>query len=39
VPCASPKFRRLHWLGFVSLAEEKTTFYVDNIRLAPEAPK
>jgi hypothetical protein len=35
LPCGSPEFRRLEWLGFVSLASDKTAFYLDNIKLAP----
>ena len=35
LPCHSLKFTRLEWLGFVSLANAKTTFHLDNIRLAP----
>jgi hypothetical protein len=33
LPCGSVNFRRLEWLGFTSLATEKTVFYLDNIRL------
>jgi hypothetical protein len=33
LPCGSANFRRLEWLGFTSLATEKTVFYLDNIRL------
>jgi hypothetical protein len=33
---ASDKFRRLQWLGFISLAKQTTVFYVDNVRLAVE---
>ncbi|MBT3378651.1 MAG: hypothetical protein HN742_33310 [Lentisphaerae bacterium] len=33
IPFGSPKFRTLEWLGFVSLAREVTTFYLDNISL------
>jgi hypothetical protein len=28
------KLQRLEWLGFVSLAQEKTAFYLDNIKIA-----
>jgi hypothetical protein len=40
LPCGSADFRRLEWLGFVSLATEKTVFYLDNIRLheSPSSP-
>ena len=34
LPYRSPKFTRLEWLGFVSLANAKSTFYVDNVTLA-----
>jgi len=29
----SPKFDKLTWLGFISNATKKTTFYIDNLRL------
>lgn len=32
--CGTPKFQRLDWLGFVSLASSKTVFYVDNVKLS-----
>lgn len=35
LPCRSKKFARLEWLGFVSLADAKTVFYIDNIKLTP----
>ncbi|MGB9623664.1 MAG: hypothetical protein ACPMAQ_02275, partial [Phycisphaerae bacterium] len=38
LPNGSKEFRRLMWLGFVSNAREKTVYYLDNIRLANEAP-
>ncbi|MEW6356440.1 MAG: right-handed parallel beta-helix repeat-containing protein [Planctomycetota bacterium] len=31
--CGSPKFNRLHWLGFTSPGKEKAIFYLDNIKL------
>ncbi len=34
--CGSPKFRRLEWLGFVSMANARAVFYLDNIRLRLE---
>lgn len=34
LPCGEPKFNRLDWLGLVSLASNKTVFYVDNVRLS-----
>ena len=33
VSCESPKFNRLEWLGFASLATEKTEFRLDNVKL------
>ena len=35
LPFGSGKFARLEWLGFVSLANGKTAFWLDHIRLAP----
>ena len=35
VPLASPEFRRLQWLGFVSLADGESALYLDNIELMP----
>ena len=37
--CARPEFKRLTWVGFMSLATEKTAFYLDNftLRSAPVA--
>jgi len=29
------EFQELQWLGFVSLAETKVSFYLDNVRVAP----
>ena len=31
--CAGAQFKRLEWLGFVSLAADKTVFYLDNVTL------
>lgn len=31
-----PDFKRLTWVGFTSLANEKTTFYLDNFELHPD---
>ena len=33
LPYPGNKLQRLEWLGFVSLAQEKTVFYLDNIKL------
>jgi hypothetical protein len=33
LPCGTPEFKTLEWLGFVSLAAEKTVFYLDNVAL------
>jgi hypothetical protein len=30
---ADPKLKRLEWLGFVSAAEDKAVFYLDNVKL------
>jgi hypothetical protein len=36
--CGTPKFNRLEWLGFVSLATGKTACYLDNVNLSlPES--
>ena len=35
--CGEPKFNRLEWLGFTSLAKEKTEFRLDRVRLRREA--
>ncbi|MGQ9732197.1 MAG: hypothetical protein ACUVX8_13120, partial [Candidatus Zipacnadales bacterium] len=35
VPLANAEFRRLQWLGFISLAEKTTAFYIDNVQLLP----
>ena len=35
LPLASGDFKRLTWLGFTSNATYKTTFYLDNLELAP----
>lgn len=36
LPCASPKFRQLEWLGFISLATQKTVFEIDDLKMAVE---
>ncbi len=33
LPFARGEFRKLRWLGFISLADAKTVFYLDNLRL------
>ena len=33
LPCGSDRFKRLEWLGFVSLAAEEAVFYLDNVKL------
>ena len=38
IACGSPKFNRLEWLGFTSLATEKTAFYLDNVKLSTKKP-
>jgi hypothetical protein len=35
LPNASPNWKKLDWLGFCSLAREKTVFYLDNLALSP----
>ena len=35
LPC-SAAFRRLNWVGFISLATAETVFYLDNIELVPD---
>jgi hypothetical protein len=34
LPC-SPKFKSLYWLGFVSNANDKSVFYIDDVGLKP----
>ena len=36
LPCASPAFRRLEWLGFVSSATEAVNVYVDDVKVTVE---
>ncbi len=31
--CGSDRFRRLEWLGFISLATDRAAFYIDNLEL------
>ncbi|NOY81127.1 MAG: right-handed parallel beta-helix repeat-containing protein [Kiritimatiellaeota bacterium] len=33
LPCGSPEWNELDWLGFVSQANRKTAFYLDNLKL------
>ncbi len=33
LPLGNPDFNRLTWVGFVSNADAKSTFYLDNISL------
>jgi hypothetical protein len=35
LPVAGGDFHQLHWLGFVSVADANTVFYVDNLRVRP----
>lgn len=35
LPFAGAAFRELHWLGFVSTAETKTAFYLDEVSIGP----
>jgi hypothetical protein len=36
LPLPDPGFRRLDWFGFTSMANERTVFYLDDIRLRNE---
>ena len=36
LPLASSRFRKLQWLGFISLATEEAVFYLDNVKLGVE---
>ncbi len=36
LPTGSDKFKKLHWLGFTSLANDTAVFYVDNLKLDRE---
>lgn len=36
LPLARAAFRRLQWLGFMSMADAKTVFYLDNVRVEKE---
>jgi hypothetical protein len=38
LPCGSKAFTRLEWLGITSLANEKTVFYLDNLKLTAKDP-
>ena len=33
----TPAWRQLRWLGFISMATEKTVFYLDNLKLEQPA--
>jgi len=33
LPVGSPGWKRLRWLGFISLAREKTAIYLDQVKL------
>jgi len=35
LPVASERWRRLRWLGFVSVAPGRAVFYLDNVKLSP----
>lgn len=39
LPCGTPKFDRLEWLGFVSVAPGKTECYLDNVKLELQSPQ
>jgi len=38
LPFVSPEWKQLTWIGFVSNAQEKTVFYLDNIRIDNPIP-
>ncbi len=33
IPTGTPEWKRLDWFGFISLATEKTVFYIDNVEV------
>lgn len=35
LPCGDSRFNDLEWLGFISLARERTEFYLDRVTLTP----
>jgi hypothetical protein len=35
LPLRGDEFHELHWLGFVSTAEESVAFYLDDVKIAP----
>jgi hypothetical protein len=35
---ANPRLRRLEWLGFVSAAEDRAVFHLDNVKLEVQGP-
>jgi len=35
LPNGSPDFKRLQWLGFISLATDRAVFYIDDVQLTP----
>jgi hypothetical protein len=39
LPCGSPEFRAVTWLGFSSVAHEATAFYLDDLELRNEPGK
>jgi hypothetical protein len=38
LPVGSPNWRRLAWLGFISLATQRTVIYLDNVKLEELKP-
>ena len=38
LPCGTPAFQQLEWLGFVSLADGPSVIYLDDLKLARHAP-
>jgi len=35
LPLGSPEFKRLQWLGFISLATDRAVLYIDDVQLTP----
>ncbi|MBM3476042.1 MAG: hypothetical protein FJX75_22460 [Armatimonadetes bacterium] len=38
LPLRGDEFHELHWLGFVSTAEQSVAFYLDDVKIAPVTP-
>ena len=35
LPCGHSDFNRLQWFGFMSMANAKAVYYLDNVKIAP----